>query len=115
MSNLLVTVDNLHELLNNIQTLIGAVAHGEDTPEHLQETGFGARGGGGGTTTMGGASRSHNWRRRRSTMSPWILGNCRAKWLMCKILVKFLMWHDLNHMLIVGSKFTRSLRVYDNV
>jgi hypothetical protein len=35
MNNLLVAVDNLHVLLNDNQTLIGVVTHGEDTPEHL--------------------------------------------------------------------------------
>jgi hypothetical protein len=31
MNNLLVAADNLHALLNDIQTLISATAHGEDT------------------------------------------------------------------------------------
>jgi hypothetical protein len=31
----LVAVDNLHALLNEIQTLISAAAHGEDTSEHF--------------------------------------------------------------------------------
>jgi hypothetical protein len=44
-------------------------------------------------------------------MSPWILGNCEAKRLMCDILVELLMGHHLNHILNVGSKSTRSLRV----
>jgi hypothetical protein len=35
MNNLLVAVDNLHALLNEIQTLISAAAHGEDTSEHF--------------------------------------------------------------------------------
>jgi hypothetical protein len=48
-------------------------------------------------------------------MSPWILGDCGVKQLMCNILVKFLMCHHLNHALNVGSKSTRLLRVYDNV
>jgi hypothetical protein len=106
VNNLLVTAGNLHALLNDIQLLIGAAAHGEDTPEHLQEARVGATGGGG-TTTVGSASRSHSWRRRRSEVSPWILGNGRAQWLMCNILVKFLMCHNLNHTLNVGSKSTR--------
>jgi hypothetical protein len=114
VNNLLVAADNLHALLNDIQTLIGTVAHGEDTPEHLQEARVGASGGGG-TTTAGSASKSHSWRTRSSAMSPWIFWNCRVKWLMCNILVKFLMCHNLNHTLNVWGKSTRSLRVYGNV
>jgi hypothetical protein len=96
-------------LFNDIQSLIGAAAHDKDTPEHLQEAIDGARGGG--TTTIASASRSHNWRRGRSAMHLWILVNCGAKRLMCSILVKFLMSHNLNHALNVGSKSTRSQRV----
>jgi hypothetical protein len=114
VNDLLVAVDNQHALLYHIQTLIYEAAHVEDTLEHLQESGDGARGGVG-TTTVGSVSRSHSWRRRRSAMSPWILGNCGAKRLMCNVLVKFLMSHHLNHALNVGSKSTRSLRVYGNV
>jgi hypothetical protein len=110
MNNLLVAVDNLHVLLNDNQTLIGVVTHGEDTPEHLQEARVVARGGGG-TTTTGSVSRSHNWRRGRSVMSPWILRNCGVKRLMCNILVEFLMCQNFNHALNVGSKSTGSLRV----
>jgi hypothetical protein len=109
VNNLLIAAYNLHALLNDIQTLIGAAAHGEDTLEHLQEVELGARGGG--TTTAGSASRIHNWRRGRSTMSLFILVNYGAKRLMCSILVKFLMSHNLNHALNVGSKSTRSQRV----
>jgi hypothetical protein len=83
VNDLLVAADNLHALLYHIQTLIGTAAYGEDTLEHLQEPGVGA-GGGGGTTTLGSVSRSHNWRRRRSTMSPWILGNYGMKRPMSK-------------------------------
>jgi hypothetical protein len=36
MNNLLVVADNLHALLNDIQMLIGAVTHGEDTFELFQ-------------------------------------------------------------------------------
>jgi hypothetical protein len=35
MNDLLVAADNVHALLYDIQTLIGAAAHGEDTLEHL--------------------------------------------------------------------------------
>jgi hypothetical protein len=35
MNNVLVAVENLHALLNDIQTLIIAVAHGEDASEHF--------------------------------------------------------------------------------
>jgi hypothetical protein len=56
---------------------------------------------------VGSVSRSHSWRRRRSAMSPLILWNCRAKRLMCNIIVKFLMCHHLNHALNVGSKATK--------
>jgi hypothetical protein len=48
-------------------------------------------------------------------MSPWILWNSGAKWLMSNILIKSLMSHHLNHALNVGCKSTRSLRVYSNV
>jgi hypothetical protein len=94
--------------------LVGVVVHDKDTPKHLQEVRVGARGGGG-TTTVGSASRSHSWRRGRSVISPWILRNYGAKRLMCNILAKFLICHNLNHVLNVGSKSTRSLRVDGNV
>jgi hypothetical protein len=44
-------------------------------------------------------------------MSLFILVNYGAKRLMRSILVKFLMSHNLNHALNVGSKSTRSQRV----
>jgi hypothetical protein len=84
VNDLLVAADNLHALLYHIQTLIGAAAHGEDTSKHLQGPGVGAGGGGGGITTSGSVSRSHNWRRRRSMMSHWILGNYGMKRPMSK-------------------------------
>jgi hypothetical protein len=108
--NLLVAPTNLKALLHHIHAPIRAMAHGEDTPEHLQEAGVGARGRGG-TTTTGSTGRSHSWRRRSGAMSPWILGNCGAKRLMSDILVELLIGHHLKHVLNVGSKSTRSLRV----
>jgi hypothetical protein len=90
------------------------MVHGEDTPKYLQEARVGARGGGG-TIAMGSASRSHNWRRRRSAMASWILGNCGAEWLMCNIIIEPLMCYHLDHAHDVRSKFIRSLRVDDNV
>jgi hypothetical protein len=35
MNNLLVAADNLHALLNDIQTLIGVLSHGDDTFKHF--------------------------------------------------------------------------------
>jgi hypothetical protein len=97
VNDVLVAAKNVEVLLHHIHTLICAMAHSKDTPEHVQETGVGAGGGGGGgTTTAGSVSRSHNWR-RRSAMASWILWNSRAKWLMCYILVEPLMGHRLDH------------------
>jgi hypothetical protein len=39
MNNLLLAADNLHALLNDIQTLIGVVTHGKDTSEYFQHLG----------------------------------------------------------------------------
>jgi hypothetical protein len=50
-------------------------------------------------------------RRGRNVMSPLILVNCGAKRLMCSFLVKLFMCHNLNHVLNVGSKSPKSLRV----
>jgi hypothetical protein len=120
VDNLLVASNDLNALLHMRcsicdapYALICAAAHGEDTMKHLQETGV--LRGGRGTTAAGSVRRRHNWRRRSSVVSPWILGNNGAKWLMCDILVKSLMCHHLSHALNVGSKSTRSLRVGGNV
>jgi hypothetical protein len=45
----------------------------------------------------------------------WILWNCRAKWLMCYILIEPLMGHRLDHAHDIWSKSIRSLRVDNNV
>jgi hypothetical protein len=60
------------------------------------------------------ASRSHI-RRRRNVVVSWTLQNCRAKRLMCCILVEPLMCHHPNHAHNVRSKSTRSLGVGSNV
>jgi hypothetical protein len=114
VDNLLVVPNYLKALLHHIHVLIHAMAHGKDTLEHLQEARVGTRGGGS-TTTLGSARRSNNWRSRCCVVSPWILGHCGAKRLMCYILVKLLMCHHLNHAMNVGSKSTRSQWVGGNV
>jgi hypothetical protein len=96
MNDLLVAANNLHALLNDIQSPIRAATHGEDTLEHLQHPGA-LRRGRGGTTAAGGAWGSHNRRRRGSVMSPQILRHCGTEWLMLDILVELLMCHHLNH------------------
>jgi hypothetical protein len=50
MNDLLVAVNNMNVLLHHIHAQICAAAHGEDTSEHLQETGV-LRGGRGTTAT----------------------------------------------------------------
>jgi hypothetical protein len=114
VNDLLVAVNNLKALFQHIHALICAMAHGEDTLEHLQEARVGD-GGGGDTIAVGSASKSHSWRRRGSPMSYWILQNCRAKQLMCNILIELLKCHHLNHALNIWSKSTRYLWVDDNV
>jgi hypothetical protein len=113
VNDILITVNNVEAGLHHIHALIYVMAHGKDTPETLQEPGVGA-GGGGDTTAAGNVSRSHIWR-RRSAMTSWILRNCRAKWLMCYILIELLIGHRLDHAHDIWSKSIRSLRVDRNV
>jgi hypothetical protein len=111
---LLIGVNNVEAGLHHIHVLIYATTHGKDPLEHLQEHRVGAGGGGGGGTTAVGIARwSHIW--RRSAMTSWILQNCRAKQLMCYILIEPLMGHHLDHAHDIQSKSTRSLRVDGNV
>jgi hypothetical protein len=88
MKEILVAANNVEVLLHHIHALIYAMAHSKDTPEHLQEVRVGAEGGGG--TTTSGSVKSH-MQRRREVMTSWTLQNCRAKWLMCYILIELLM------------------------
>jgi hypothetical protein len=113
MNDHLIAMNNVKVGLHHIHVLICVMTHGKDPPEHLQEPGVGARGEGC-TTAAGSASRSHIWRRRSATTT-WTLQNCRAKRLMCYILIEPLMGHCLNHAHDIQSKSTRSLRVDDNV
>jgi hypothetical protein len=53
MNNLLDVTDSLHALLNDIQTLIGAATHGEETSKHFQHPRT-LRGGRGSTTAREG-------------------------------------------------------------
>jgi hypothetical protein len=105
VDDLLVAPNNLKVLFHHIHALICAPAHSEYGFEHLQETKVGA-GGGGDTTVAGSARMSHSWTRRASMMSPWILGHCGAKRLMCDILIELLMCHHLNHALNIRCKST---------
>jgi hypothetical protein len=43
-------------------------------------------------------------------MSPRIPRHCGAKWLMCYILVEFLLGHHISHVLNIESKSTGSQR-----
>jgi hypothetical protein len=91
--------------------LISAPARGKYTPKHLQDAGVGSRSGGG-TTTAGSARRSSSRSNiRTSTISPWILGHCRAKRVITHILVELYLRHKLNHKLNIWSKVTRYERV----
>jgi hypothetical protein len=113
VNDLLIAVNNVEAGLHHIHALICVMTHGKDLLEHLQEPEVGA-GGGGGTTAMGSTSRSRIWR-RRSAIASWILRNCRAKRLMCYILIEPLMGHRLDQAHDIWSKSTRSLRVDGNV
>jgi hypothetical protein len=84
VNNLLVAPHNLKVLLHHIHALIRAPAHDKDTPEHLQDARVENRSGGG-TITTGSAGRSSSKSGRTSTRSPWILGHCGVKRLMCYI------------------------------
>jgi hypothetical protein len=108
VNNLLVAPHNLNALIHHIQTLISAPACNKDTPEHLQDVGVGSRSRWG-TTTVDSARRSSSRSRsskRTSTRNPWILGHCRAKRVMTRILIELLLCHRLNHKLTVWSKAT---------
>jgi hypothetical protein len=76
--DLLVAPNNLYVLLHYIHVLVCAMAHGEDTSEHLQKPDVGA-GGRGGIIPAGSVRRSHIWSRRTSTRILWILGHCEVK------------------------------------
>jgi hypothetical protein len=108
VNDLLVEPHNLKVLLHHIHALIHAPAYGKDTLEHIQDVGVDTRSGGGGTTTASSVGRSGSKSGGASMMSPQILSHCGAKWLMCYILVEFLLSHHLNHELNVWSKATRS-------
>jgi hypothetical protein len=104
VDNLLVALHNLKGLLHDIHALIHVSARGKDTPKYLQDAGVETRNGGGDTTTVGSAGKSGG----ASTMSPQIIRHCGAKWLMCYILVEFLLGHHLHHVLNIRCKSTRS-------
>jgi hypothetical protein len=108
VDNLLVVPHNLKALVHDIHALIRAPAHIKNAFEHLHKAGIDTRSGGGGTTIVGSEGRSVSWSGGASTMSPRILRHCRVKWLMCYILVEFLLGHYLNHVLNIQCKSIRS-------
>jgi hypothetical protein len=63
VNNLLVLSKNVSAALKDVHALVGAMAHGKDTLEHLQEVGVST--GGGGDTTATGMTRRGNIHRRR--------------------------------------------------
>jgi hypothetical protein len=113
VNDILVAVNNVEVALHHIHALICAMAHSKDTLKHFQETGVGA-GEGGGTTATGSASMSHIWK-RRNVMTSWTFQNCRAKRLMCRILIEPLICHHLDHAHNIRRESTRSLRVDSNI
>jgi hypothetical protein len=86
VNNLLVPAKNVYAAIHNIHVLVDAMAHGKDTPEHLQEVKVKTGGRGGGTTAVDSTRRSYI-QRRGGVAADWSLGKSRAKRLMCRILI----------------------------